>query len=117
LWYGERRKFGASRSEKSSLARAGFIPYLQHSATVRSNKWPIVIFRPGQDPVESLAIALSAESRRGKFIPSKQVISESSDAPCSLHWTVSKTLHETAETCRIFILIDQFEENFTPLLG
>ena len=105
---------GASGSGKSSIALAGLIPALQKGKIEGSQEWPIVILRPGQDPLESLAVALSANSRVGKFIPSvKGIISEFSDDPRTFHWTVSKALHGASETCRAFILIDQFEEIFT----
>src|SRR6187399_228530 len=52
---------GSSGTGKSSLVRAGLIPqlfggYLREAG----NKWNIAICRPGKDPVENLAIALSS---------------------------------------------------------
>jgi energy-coupling factor transporter ATP-binding protein EcfA2 len=51
---------GPSGSGKSSLARAGLIAALKQSAIEGSTEWPIVIARPGADPLASLAVALSA---------------------------------------------------------
>ena len=50
---------GASGSGKSSVARAGMAAGLKHGAVPGSSRWPIAIFRPGSDPLESLAVALS----------------------------------------------------------
>ena len=50
---------GASGSGKSSLARAGLIPAIKRGELVGSAEWPVVIFKPGRDPIESLAVALA----------------------------------------------------------
>jgi WD40 repeat protein len=105
---------GASGSGKSSLARAGLVSALKQGAIGDSKNWPIVILRPGQDPLESLAIAISAEENLRQFIPPiKTIISEFSDDKKALHWAVRKALHGMPETSRVFLLIDQFEEIFT----
>jgi type II secretory pathway predicted ATPase ExeA len=51
---------GASGSGKSSVARAGLAAALKHDAIPGSARWPVAIFRPGLDPLESLAVALSS---------------------------------------------------------
>jgi hypothetical protein len=50
---------GPSGSGKSSLAQAGLLAALKTGAIEGSEKWPRVVFRPGHDPLESLALALS----------------------------------------------------------
>ena len=50
---------GPSGSGKSSLALAGLIPALKAGKVEGSADWPIVVFRPGSNPLESLAIELS----------------------------------------------------------
>jgi len=50
---------GASGSGKSSVARAGLVAALKQDALPGSAGWPVTIFRPGPDPVQSLALALS----------------------------------------------------------
>ena len=49
---------GPSGSGKSSLALAGLIPALKRARS-KAAGWPIVVFRPGSNPLESLAIVLS----------------------------------------------------------
>jgi hypothetical protein len=44
---------GASGSGKSSVARAGLVAALKHDAIPGSACWPVAIFRPGPDPLES----------------------------------------------------------------
>jgi hypothetical protein len=43
----------------STVARAGLVAALKQDAIPGSAGWPVTIFRPGPDPVESLALALS----------------------------------------------------------
>ena len=60
---GEENRFlavlGPSGSGKSSLARAGLIPALKRGELDGSADWPVVVFKPGRDPLESLAVALA----------------------------------------------------------
>ncbi|MBW4498709.1 MAG: CHAT domain-containing protein [Scytonema hyalinum WJT4-NPBG1] len=51
---------GASGSGKSSVVFAGLVPQLKRD---RKHDWLIVSFRPGNNPLESLAIALGGHSR------------------------------------------------------
>ena len=105
---------GASGSGKSSLALAGLIPALRQGRIEESQNWSIVILRPGKDPLESLAISLKAAQCIGNFIPSvKTMISDFSEDHRHLHWKVGEALYGVKESCRILILIDQFEEIFT----
>jgi WD40 repeat protein len=49
---------GASGSGKTSLVLAGLIPKLRENALEGSSTWPVVVFRPGPDPLRSFAAAL-----------------------------------------------------------
>jgi Novel STAND NTPase 1 len=60
---------GASGSGKSSVARAGLVAALKHDAIPGSARWPVAIFRPGPDPLESLAMALSRAASVGQGAP------------------------------------------------
>ena len=55
---------GASGSGKSSVVFAGLIGQLKQD---RSNNWQIISFRPGNNPLESLAIALSQRLGTGDW--------------------------------------------------
>src|SRR5262249_50313149 len=54
---------GASGSGKSSLALAGLIPAIKRGELPESAAWPLVQFRPGEGPWESLQIALRNNHR------------------------------------------------------
>ncbi len=105
---------GASGSGKSSLARAGLIPALKHGLLDSSEHWPVVICRPGQDPTESISVALSADASVGQRLPPiRDLMSDLLKDERSLHITVRKALHSTPKTSRLVLLVDQFEEIFT----
>ena len=115
---------GSSGTGKSSLVRAGLIPQLfggyLHEA---GSKWNIAICRPGKDPIENLAIALSsikthtnaAEELINSFNEIEPMLSNSIyglldvkellDADTSL-----KQAEEPASN--LLVIIDQFEELF-----
>src|SRR5207253_1736414 len=60
---------GASGSGKSSVARAGLVAALKQDAIPGSAGWPVTIFRPGPDPIESLALALARAVNVGQGAP------------------------------------------------
>jgi tetratricopeptide (TPR) repeat protein/energy-coupling factor transporter ATP-binding protein EcfA2 len=111
---------GSSGTGKSSLIRAGLIPQLfggyLHEA---GGKWNIAICRPGKDPVENLAIALSGIKSQSK---DKEWILESYNViePVLRHsiygvLEIKQLLNDSApagEHSNLLIIIDQFEELF-----
>ena len=50
---------GPSGSGKSSLARAGLLRALKNGALPNSDRWLYATLKPGRDPLEQLALALS----------------------------------------------------------
>src|SRR5262249_9142107 len=54
--------FGASGSGKSSLGLAGLIPRLTEGAIKSSERWKIAVVRPGDDPLENLAVGVVSKS-------------------------------------------------------
>ena len=103
---------GPSGSGKSSLALAGLIPALKAGKVEGSAGWPIVVFRPGSNPLESLAIELSraglAESSAAAI---QGLISSLLQDRTTLHLTARLALK--APAARLVVLADQFEEIFT----
>ena len=51
------------------MARAGLVAALKHDAIPGSARWPVAICRPGPDPLESLAVALSRALNVGQGAP------------------------------------------------
>ena len=111
---------GASGSGKSSVARAGLIPAIRDEAIAGSAAWPVVLFRPGKLPLESLAVALSnpifdsdSDDQRFTIVSPVQLIQDSVSTERALHLAVRSGLHRREKESRVVILVDQFEELFT----
>src|SRR5580692_10754560 len=105
---------GASGSGKSSVARAGLVPALKHDAIPGSTRWPVAICRPGPDPLESLAVALSRVINVGQDAPALAgLIAEFQKHEKTLHLVARQSLPENAPDIRLVIVVDQFEEVFT----
>jgi TIR domain len=105
---------GASGSGKSSLALAGLIPAILRGELPGSAAWPLVRFKPGARPWESLQVALAANERIAPHLPAlTSLIVRPEDEQRRLHLTARLALQNAPETHRLFVLIDQFEEIFT----
>jgi hypothetical protein len=105
---------GASGSGKSSVARAGLVAALKHDAIPGSSRWPVAICRPGEDPLENLAVALSKVVNVGQGTPAlAELITEFQKNEKTLHLIARKALPDNAPDLRLAILVDQFEEVFT----
>lgn len=111
---------GSSGTGKSSLVRAGLIPQLfggyLHAA---GTKWNIAICRPGKDPVENLAIALSAIKGHSK--EKNSIYENYQDIGAQLNNSIYGVLDvdemlnagkAAAQKSNLLIIIDQFEELF-----
>ncbi len=105
---------GASGSGKSSVARAGLVAALKHDAIPGSSRWPVAILRPGPDPVESLAVALSRVLNIAQSVPAlAELIEAFQRNDKTLHLVARQSLPENPLGTRLVILVDQFEEIFT----
>ena len=84
---------GASGSGKSSVARAGLLAAIKHGAIPGSSRWPMAILRPGPDPVESLAVALSRAVNVGQGAPAlAELIAEFLKNDKTLHLVARQSL-------------------------
>jgi hypothetical protein len=99
---------GPSGSGKSSLARAGLLAALKQGEIEGSARWPVVISRPGPDPLESLAVALSPYTADVLDLAGKLREDER-----RLHITARVALRDAPPEQRLVVLVDQFEEVFT----
>ena len=99
---------GPSGSGKSSLARAGLVAALKHGALPGSSDWLIYIFKPGDDPLASLALKLASSQTEVGTLTAKLA-----EQPQQLHLSTRFLLRERPETQRVVVLVDQFEEIFT----
>ena len=77
----------------------------------RSARWPVAICRPGLDPLESLAVALSRAVNVGQGAPALgELIAEFQKNEKTLHLITRQALPENAPDLRLVVLVDQFEE-------
>ena len=105
---------GASGSGKSSVARAGLVAALMHDTIPGSARWPVAICRPGPDPLESLAVALSRAANVAQGARAlAELIAEFQKNEKTLHLTARQLLPENAPDMRLVVVADQFEEVFT----
>ena len=105
---------GSSGSGKSSVARAGLIAALKRDAIPGSSGWPAAICRPGPDPLESLAVALSRVVNIGQGVSEiADLITEFKKSEKALHLVARRALPENAPGTRLVVLVDQFEEVFS----
>ena len=114
---------GSSGTGKSSLVRAGLIPQLfggyLHDA---GSKWNIAICRPGKDPIENLAIALSSiktntnepEELINNFNEIEPMLSNSIYGLLDVKELLDNdpSLKAEKSTANLLVIIDQFEELF-----
>ncbi|VFM99878.1 MAG: TIR domain-containing protein [Candidatus Kentron sp. G] len=105
---------GASGSGKSSFVRAGLIPAIRQGKLEGSGQWPILLCRPGYDPLEELATALYGNETIRAVVPDAgNLMDRFAEEERRLHLTTKTALHGNPESRRAVIIVDQFEEVFT----
>lgn len=107
---------GGSGSGKSSLVKSGLVPNL-HSGYMASagSHWRVAIFRPGENPIQNLALALATPD----------VLGEGASTALPLSTIIEATLRSGSQglgdavvqahlpdTDNVLIVVDQFEELF-----
>jgi len=110
---------GSSGSGKSSLVRAGLLPYVHGGFLANAgSRWRVAIFRPGNDPIVSLAASLNQPAVLGKADESPD---EAARSALLLEVSLRRSglgLIETVRLARlppqeqVLIIVDQFEELF-----
>ncbi|MEH1976752.1 MAG: pentapeptide repeat-containing protein [Nostoc sp.] len=102
---------GASGSGKSSVVRAGLLYQLQLGRRLSgSDTWQLKIFRPGINPLQNLALAfveskLSDIERASQLAKAEELIARGAVG--------LGQLITAAQTQRVVLVVDQFEETFT----
>ena len=84
---------GPSGSGKSSLVYAGLVPALRGSGLFGPGQWLVRAVRPGERPMEALAVALE-----GDLVDPEQAVAE--------------LLATRPDARRLLLIVDQFEETF-----
>ncbi|MEH1949509.1 MAG: pentapeptide repeat-containing protein [Nostoc sp.] len=102
---------GASGSGKSSVVRAGLLYQLKLGRRLSgSDTWQLKIFRPGINPLQNLALAfveseLSDIERASQLAKAEELIAKGAVG--------LGQLITAAQTQRVMLVVDQFEEAFT----
>ena len=98
---------GASGSGKSSVVRAGVIPYLRSGGLNQSNQWFYITMTPGENPITTLAEKLNSISLQGQ--------DDFADILRTNAFDVARMIGDRVGQEHIVLLIDQFEEVFTQV--
>ena len=103
---------GASGAGKSSLARAGLVPAVRRGwIKGTSGGWSVVVFRPGNDPLRSLAAALEAALREQGLAADSGIERRLWQDPAGLRDLLRVLAGGDARNC--LLVADQLEELFT----
>ncbi len=103
---------GVSGSGKSSLVKAGLIPYLRAN---HPEEWDIIpTLRPGESPFAALAEAIvgNSETSRSKIDAIKSLSEELKQAPRQFIAVIANW-RQIPGNARLLLVIDQFEELIT----
>jgi WD40 repeat protein/DNA-binding SARP family transcriptional activator len=98
---------GPSGSGKSSVIRAGLIPFLRKGAIPGSENWYVIQMLPGDHPLEELETALL----RIAVNPPDQLVHQMREDERGLARAVKRSLPD--DDSELLLFIDQFEEVFT----
>ena len=101
---------GPSGSGKSSVVKAGLIPALRRGALPGSEKWFVVDFMPGANPLEELEAALL----RIAVNPPESLIGQLQEDTRGLLRAIRRVL-PADESVELVLAVDQFEEIYTLL--
>jgi energy-coupling factor transporter ATP-binding protein EcfA2 len=103
---------GSSGCGKTSLINCGVIPLVKHHHIDGESEWRIISFRPGNDPIGNLAVAISEElTASGQItVDWKTIQSELFDNPDGIGATLRRFISNPQE--KVLLVIDQFEELF-----
>jgi tetratricopeptide (TPR) repeat protein len=110
---------GASGSGKSSLIRAGLLPYLHGGFLAQGGThWRVAIFRPSGDPIKNLAAALGdpamlgPQAENADAAAQNSILLEVSLRRSGLGLIEAVRLARLPEREQVLIVVDQFEELF-----
>ena len=108
---------GPSGSGKSSVVLAGLVPSLRAGAIEGSERWPVAILRPGDDPLKNLATGVVPQFLPPGTLPdvdeARRLINNLRTDAQALDLFAQIALHDRPEDVRLVVVVDQFEEVFT----
>ena len=103
---------GSPGCGKTSLINCGVIPLVRHHHIDGESEWRIISFRPGNDPMGNLAVAISEElSVTGNIHADwEKIESDLFDNPDGIGAVLRRLILNPQE--KVLLVIDQFEELF-----
>ena len=108
---------GPSGTGKSSVVLAGLVPRLRAGAIDGSQRWPIVVVRPGKDPLANLAVEVAARFLPEGAVPdlgeARRLIDDLGRDDRGLDLFARLALRDAPPESRLVVVVDQFEESFT----
>jgi WD40 repeat protein/energy-coupling factor transporter ATP-binding protein EcfA2 len=103
---------GASGSGKSSVVRAGLLHQLKLGQRLGgSDQWVIKIFRPGEHPLESLALSFAKDENFNSYLQIR--LTNALNAIRQGAEGLKNLVKTTVKDRRLILVVDQFEEAFT----
>jgi tetratricopeptide (TPR) repeat protein/energy-coupling factor transporter ATP-binding protein EcfA2 len=107
---------GTSGSGKSSLVRSGLIPALHGGfLAMAGSSWRVLIFRPGENPIERLASSLDAPDvlgTAGELASTNRVLLDATLRRGSLGLVDAVRQARIPPRDNVLVVVDQFEELF-----
>lgn len=106
---------GASGSGKSSLMYCGLVPILYGGfITGAGSRWQIITSRPGNNPIENLALSITREKKEGAGKTGEQELKITTAILRRSSVGLAEALRQQVYTgeSNILLMVDQFEELF-----
>ena len=109
---------GPSGCGKSSLVRAGLIPALRRGDLPGGKGWEVDVFRPGADPLRSLALLLAARlapelSPVERLAETRKLAEHLAAGTVPIGDVLAQLRQQRPDLSRLVLIADQFEEAFT----